>query len=533
MTSLRTWKVRAVGTASAAVFVSAVNLPVQTGAIAGLTAAGLIACRVRSHRGDRFTRTYIRPAETALQRVLGDGVRVELHVDRDMGNLAPRLLRDASAMEMAVRRWYGARVEPVVQWPGVQAGRARDRLMAPLQPALDYVRRPRKTRGPSIRLTIHDPYLTPDQRSAVAGIIASKIPVADTLVQWDTVGEVYRATWTLRKRPPRGVSLADIATAVDQAAEDEFVLGLGTGATVVSFSLGLDSPHVCVSARSMSGKSTLVGLIAAQALRRGARVILLDPKGSHPALVGLPNVDYCITAEQCHNALIKAGADAENRNILAFQEGLTEWAGQRVMVVAEELNILTPKLRDFWAANRDKGDPALSPAISALRSLSFAGRSAKYHLIAIAQYLTAHTAAGPESRENYGVRLLARYSANQWRTLCAGTPMPSPASHVGRWYSVVDGDVTEVQVAYLRKHEIVKLATVLDSAEHGVNRSAGPVTLRQAVESGLIEGSFNSVKGRWHRSADRPSPVAKNGQADLYDQDDLKAWSAANLGSAS
>lgn len=530
MTALRTWKIRAVGTATAVGFVTAVNLPVQTATVAGTVTAGLIVHRVRQRTGDRFHRTYIRPATTALENTL-PGVRIELHVARDMGSLAPRLLRDASPMELAVRRWYGARVEPVIQWPGIQAGRVRNRLVAPLRPALDYVRRPRKVRGPSIRLTVHSVYLTPEQRSTVAGIIASKIPVAGTIVQWDTVGDSYKAVWTLRKRPPRKAGLADIAAAIDAAAEDEFVLGLGTGGAVVSFRLGTDSPHVCVSARSMSGKSTLVGLIAAQALRRGARVVLLDPKGSHPALFGLPGVDYCLTAEQCHNALVTHAAQAEEQNLLAFAEGLTEWAGQRTIVLAEELNILTPKLKDYWPKIRDKAndDPATSPAISGLRSLSFAGRSAKYNLIMVAQYLTAHTAAGPEARENLGVRLVARPTRNQWTTLCGGVPMPHIDSNPGRWYQVIDEEVTEVQVALLRKHEIISLATVLDSAEQPCNRLHGPLTLRQAVEGGLIEGSFSAVKARWHRSAGKPTPVAKDGQADLYDQDDLKAWGKAQI----
>ncbi len=529
----RTWTKRAVGLGAAALFVTAVNAPGATATVMGLATTGLVVHKVRRHRGDRFTRTSIRPAVTALQRALGNGVRVELRVDRDMGNLAPRLLRDASPAEMALRNWYGRRVEPVIQWPGVQAGRARNRLVAPLRPALDYVRRPRKARGPSIRLTIHDPYLAPDQRSAIAGIIASKIPVADTTVQWDTVGESYRATWTLRRRPPRGVSLADIAAAIDKAAEPEYVLGLGAGDSVVSISLDTDSPHILLSGRSMSGKSVTTGLIIAQALRKGCRVILLDPKGSHPALVGLPNLDYCLTAAQAHGALIKAAAESEERNILSFHQGLTEWEGQRVWVVVEEINILSAKLKDYWNEIREKSDPKLSPAISALRSLSFAGRSAKYNMLLIGQSVTANAAAGPESRENAGTRLLGKPSPNMWRMLCGGTPMPSISSVPGRWYSVVDGCVTEVQVARLRKHEIIKLATVLDSADQPCPRGQAlnpdELTLVEAIGERLISGELAAVQKRLQRSANRPTPIGKrNGNTDVYKRPELIAWAVAN-----
>jgi hypothetical protein len=524
MTALRTWKIRAVGTVAAAGFVTAVNAPVQTATAAGLLAAGGIVYKARS-RGDKFTRTYLDPCEEALRHVLGDGVRIELRVSRDMGNLTTRMLRDASPAELAARRWYGARIEPVVKFPAVQARRAGDLIAA----RTEFVRRPKPPSVPSIKLRIWHPYLTPDMRTAIAGAVASKVPVSDTAAHWDSVGDSYRVQWTMKRRPPEKVRLKDIRDAIDQAADDEYVLGLGTGGKAVSVSLGTDSPHICLSARSMSGKSSTVALMAAQSLRRGHKVILLDPKGSHAALRGL--VDYCLTAEQCHNALIRAGAEAEERNLLAFAEGLTEWQGQRVVVIAEELNILTPKLRAYWAQTREKDEPKASPAIAAFQSLGFAGRSAKYHLIAIAQYLTANTAGGTELRENLGARLLARYSKNQWTTLCAGTPMPSPASTPGRWYLVIDGDVTEVQVALMHPHEVASLAAPLGSPEQVRPRGHGPLTLRQAVEDGLLDGTFAAVKKRWQRSADRPTPVAKDGQADLYHPADLKAWAAANSGS--
>jgi hypothetical protein len=527
--SERTWNVRAVGTGAAVVLVTAVNAPAQTATVMGLATTGLIVHQVRRRRGDRFTRTYIRPTEEALQRAF-PGVRIDLHVSRDMGNLAPRLLRDASPMELALRRWYGARVEPLVTWPGEQARRARVRAVDPwMQPALDYVRRPRRAGGPSIRLTIHDPYLNPDQRSTVAGIIASKIPVADTIAQWDTVGSAYRVQWTLRKRPPRKVALKDVADAINKAAEPEYVLGLGAGDKVVSVSLDTDSPHILISARSMSGKSVTVGLIAAQALRKGARVILLDPKGSHPALVGLPGVDYCITAAQAHDALVKAAPDAEERNLLSFHQGLTEWEGQRVWVVVEEINILMAKLKDYWNEIREKSDPKLSPAISAFRSLSFAGRSAKYNMLIVGQYVTANASAGPEARENAGARLIGRPTQNMWKTLCGGTPMPNISSIPGRWYVVVDGDVTEVQIARLHKHELIKLATVLDSADQHRPRgqAANPdeLTLREAIDTGLIKSELGAVQKRLQRSSCRPTPIGKrNGNTDVYRRADLADW---------
>ena len=89
--------------------------------------------------------------------------------------------------------------------------------------------------------------------------------------------------------------------------------------------------------------------------------------------------------------------------------------GPPLWIIAEELNLATPRLKQYWASIRDKEDPKRSPALDGMAAVSFAGRAVKMHLIVIGQMLTAASLGGGDVRENIGVRMLARYTANSWK----------------------------------------------------------------------------------------------------------------------
>lgn len=528
----RSWKRRAVGVATAGLIVTAANAPAQTATVMGLIAGGTIAYRVRRRGISRLNRLHIRPTVEVLEQAL-PATEVVLRVNRRMRTHVPGRSRPMSRLEEDLRHQYGTWIEPWATWPAAVTGRAWGALTAWCAPVVDYVLPPRK--GARIELTIGRGYLNPVEKGIVSAIINTKIPISDSIEQWSMVGRHTRAVWTIAKRPPSKVKLADILTRIDQLPEDRYALGIGSGGEIVTVSLDLDSPHVCLSARSGSGKSNTVALVVGQVLRRGGRVIMLDLKGSHPELKDHPNVDYCLTAEQCHHALIKAAAEAKERNILSFHEGTSGW--QRVMVVAEEANMLIPELRSFWSTEKGPGDPNIPPSIAALRSLSASGRSALYNLMMVAQYLSANAAGGAESRENFGAKLAARPSANMWKSVM-GIRMPRISGNQGRWYLVVDEEIEEVQVAYMRPGDLASLATAPligpSSTATGGTAPREHLTLREAVDAGVFGGSsYVAVKSRWHRSAERPTPVAKRGQADVFALADMKAFAAANPGSAS
>jgi hypothetical protein len=504
------------------------------GVAAVIGAAAAYRARRRLRRR-RFDREYVRPTLAAIEVPLG-GVRVRLHVDPALGNLTPRLARPLSPAEEAVRRWYGERLEPIVRWPSDQAMRgwwALQRAAAPVTRRLEVFRRPGTADlGPRIELSVDTPYLTAEQRKLVSSIVGSKIPAGELVEAWDQVGARVTARWTVRRRPPTRVGVNELLAALPQLQEWEFYLGAGVGGAPVTISLRDDSPHIAVSAGTGAGKSVLAQLIAVQVLARGGRVIILDRKGSHRWALGLDGVDYCHKPAQMHDALLKAAALADERNTLALHEPEDWDPGPRVLVIAEELNATIGQLATYWADTRAKDEPKRSPAVSALGDLLFMGRSAKVNVLAIAQMLTARAIGGPEARENFGIRALARYTVNAWKMLVPEAAMPRASRTLGRWQIVIGGQATECQVCYLTRAEARAIAAPapvspdgLDSAlSRDVPGDRDTLTLREASDAGVLPWTYEAAKKRLQRDAQRPSPAGRKASADLYRRADLVAW---------
>ena len=226
------------------------------------------------------------------------------------------------------------------------------------EPPRAFFRRPVDEVGPSIRLTVDVPYLSSDDKKLVSSIIKGKIPVSDTIERWDMVGPRVHAVWTVRRQPPAKVGLDDIAEYFDTIADDEYVLGLTTDNVPLTVSLADDAPHIAISGGSGAGKSVLVQLIAAQVLRRGGQVTIIDIKGSHRWAKGVPGVNYCITGRQAHDALVHLAELADQRNKDAFDGDDDNFdPGIRHLVILEEVNAGIAILNNYWDGARVKGDP--------------------------------------------------------------------------------------------------------------------------------------------------------------------------------
>ncbi|MEU4367572.1 helicase HerA domain-containing protein [Micromonospora chersina] len=528
-----------------------VGVPAAGGLVAAipeqsLTAASTVAA-VALWRGRRrlvrrrFHAEYIAPTLAAITPPLGLQTGVRLHVDPSLGNLTPRLAKPLSPAEVAVRLWYGEHVEPVLRWLPEHLQRAAwalQRHARPVTSRLEVFRRPAdQDAGPRIELLIDSPYLTKEQRALVSSIVGSKIPVSDLVESWHQVGPKVKATWTVRKRPPASVGHDQVAAQLPRLADWEFYIGQGAGDNPVILSLRDDSPHIAVSAGSGAGKSVLAQLVAVQVLARGGRVTILDRKGSHRWALGQPGVDYCTRPHQMHDALIRKAAIADERNTLALHEA-DDWdPGERELVICEELNATIGQLANYWADVREKGDPKRSPAISALADLLFMGRSAKVNVLAIAQMLTARAIGGPEARENFGIRMLARYTANNWKMLVPEAAMPRSSRTLGRWQCVIGGQATEVQVAYLTTAQARALAKAGADPDKPLSRDVpgdgDMMTLRDAIDAGVLPWSYEAAKKRLQRRVGTvPTPKGKRGTADLYAAADLAAWVASSKAEA-
>jgi hypothetical protein len=151
------------------------------------------------------------------------------------------------------------------------------------------------------------------------------------------------------------------------------------------------------------------------------------------------------------------------------------------------------------------------------------------NVLAIAQMLTARAIGGPEARENFGIRCLARYTTNAWKMLVPEASMPRAGRTLGRWQVVIGGTATEVQVAYLtpkQARDLAKPAADLDSGlSSDVTGDGNKITLRDAVDAGIVPWKYETAKMRlWRNKELAPRSVGQNGKAHLYRREDLERW---------
>ncbi len=498
----------------------------------------------------RFREVYVSPLAHALSPVVGmDPTRPEawLHIDPALGELGSRLVSRMRPAEVRVRGWYGEHVSPVVRWLPDRAQRVRwwFTSLSPVASVRASVSRPVDPRPVCVEVRA-GAWVSPEQRVAAGAIVAAKTGLSDLRASWDSVGPRTVGRWVVAVRPPGFCGLSEVRAAIDRAAEHELVLGVAAGGRPFVVSVDDDSPHVGVSAGSGAGKSVLAMLAAVQVLRRGGRVVILDRKGSHRWARGLPGVLYCSRPADMHAALVALAAEADARNTQAMEE-TDDWHPEdRVLIIFEEMNAGVAQLRQWWERNRDKGDPKVSPAISAYQDIMFMGRSAWINVFGVAQMMTAQL-GGSAARENMGVRCLSRYTRNNWMMMAPEAPMPRSTKVRGRWQIVVAGEATAVQVAFLTTAEARALAAgrcpspvSLSESEPSIDlrcpdTPAGietldggglpaVVSLSEALDLGLVDGSRPALAKRLQRDSASPAPVSRRGRARLYDRVSLVRW---------
>ena len=426
--------------------------------------------------------------------------------------------------------------------------------------------------GAATRVTMPDTFDgAPEVKRAVARLVGDKLG-AELDASWSHVGRPV-ATFTPVPKPPRKVSFADLRGLIESAPESAPVIGLGHRSAPVGADYDADSPHLLVSAGSGGGKSVLARGQIAQALHNGALAAVLDLKRiSHAWAKGLPNVRYARSVEEIHDTLLSLRFEVDRRNLAvdeySDQDGNVDpkKIGPRLFIVAEELNATINRLNEYWRTIKEKGDPNTSPAVQALGDILFMGRAVRVHVIGIAQMMTARTLGGPEARENFAVRCLARYSMNAARMLAPEVwPFPRSSRHAGRWQIVYAGEAHETQVMWITNDEArawassgtvarwdgqhVNPATQASPAPADQGEQVGyspglhlvpdadapePVSLSDAVDGRLVALSLEALRSARKQDAEFPPAVGKRGTGLLYDPDALTRWerNRARAGSA-
>ncbi|MFJ4966712.1 pRL2-11 [Streptomyces sp. NPDC088729] len=327
-------------------------------------------------------------------------------------------------------------------------------------------------------------------RDVVDDLITQKLALQGVTFSWHPEGRKPYVLVKKTRKPPPTALFKDpkMRELVAKEKESAPVIGFGAGGRIVSVDLDAESPHILVNASTGGGKSVILRCIACQMLHHGSRVFVLDTKRiSHLWARGLPGVTYCADVADIHDQLIALGIEGRRRTRVADELGIgadPKAIGPRLLILLEEVNATMKQLARYWEKTRESGDPKVSPAVDALNEILYMGRQLRMHVLLVAQSATARALGGPEVREQFSTRILARYSVNAWRMLAPEVhPAPKSTKHRGRAQVVTGGSATETQVLFFTEPEAHEWAstgkTTAAEPQHGLPEQPGPPVLHK------------------------------------------------------
>ncbi|MFZ3491733.1 pRL2-11 [Streptomyces sp. 5.8] len=313
-------------------------------------------------------------------------------------------------------------------------------------------------------------------KDLVVDIITTKLALEGVTFSWHLAGRETYLTVKKTRKPPAKAAFKDpkVREIVAAAKESAPVIGIGSAGRIITVDLDAESPHILVNASTGGGKSVTLRCIACQMLHHGSLVFVLDTKRiSHPWASGLPGVTYCRDIADIHDQLIALGTEGRRRTRVADALGIDadpKDIGPRILILLEEVNATMKQLARYWEKTRESGDPKVSPAVDALNEILYMGRQLRMHVLLVAQSATARALGGPEVREQFSTRILARYSLNAWRMLAPEVhPAPKSTKHPGRAQVVSGGSARETQILFFTEAEAREWAT------SGKKAAAAPV----------------------------------------------------------
>lgn len=430
--------------------------------------------------------------------------------------------------------------------------------VAPKVAAHQWVRIPRgylpESREPVV-IDLPEGFAPTDGRvKEIESIVAAKLGLYDPDFTWKAKVGRRRAQLIAEEAPlpPEFLSWEDLAPIADAAPEMEPVVGLGVRDRVVRLDLEKTYPHVMITGQTNAGKSVLARSIVSHFLRHGSMVVILDMKGDgYQELRDIPGVLYVTHVPDMHDTLLWLQDELLARKDMSLAN---RDIGTRLVVLAEEMNSTIGPLRNHWLSIKPSGASNVSPAIQATAMLAAMGRALKFNVLWVTQSATARAYGGPETRENFGVRLAGAPSKKQWDMVAPGIPMPQPSGVQGRWHLVLNGHATPVQVAYMTDEQAAERAItgtpspdpgeLLQAWRNTRNRRsqpiAAPILAAEVVDTmemvtiaeiaqmaGVAVGTIPSWRSRY---ADFPSPVQVEGRTQYFDRAAVAAWLASRNG---
>lgn len=370
-------------------------------------------------------------------------------------------------------------------------------------------------------------------------------------------GVLLGADWrksTAHQRMPMRVSPRKVRGELELSDSGSPLIGLSYGKEPIRLDLDNEAPHVALSMGVGAGKSSVLLGIAVQGLKAGwEEITVIDPKYVSLAPISRdPRVNYCRTWEEQWNA-IKAFKQMMDERYSMLNEDETLTFPRRVLIL-EEGNSWAEEMYLYWTTIlKGKGK---CPIITDLAFILFKGRQVNCNIIGAWQRLSVRAIGSGDARDQFGTKMLARFSQQAWMSLVGTNPKPRSSRHPGRCILVTGERQIPVQLVYWTPSEAKMYAqqsltcvptgsgknddleipppsTISVRTGEGVSlvkdEPVKYVTLREAFDTGLIThlSTFQSLRAT--RSQDKAFPVEVlgmrgQGGALMYDPALLVAW---------
>jgi hypothetical protein len=327
----------------------------------------------------------------------------------------------------------------------------------------EWLRVPYRLEADNARVTLRVPRDfrgTDMERHEITALMERRLP-GEWEATWDW--GAFQLIMKHPPAPPKFVAFADVVAQLMRSPEARPLVGLGTRGDGVHGDFDQEAPHWALSMGTGAGKSTFLRVVIAQLARHTGKpggvehIDICDPKRiSLNCFRGVPGIDIHKTAEAWVKVVREFRFEMEHRyDVLDGDEKATF---PRRFLVIEEMNSFTRLIQEWWNSIREKSDPRTPPVMNDLAFILNQGRQAKMHVISIFQQMNARAAGGSEARDQYGMKILARFSPAAWNMLVGTSPRPKSSRHPGRAIVLVGDDQRTIQMVYMTPEEAHEFA---------------------------------------------------------------------------
>jgi hypothetical protein len=255
--------------------------------------------------------------------------------------------------------------------------------------------------------------------------------------------------------PPSYVSLSDVLQEIYATTQDKPILGLGTRGEVVKLDFTGEIAHLATSIGTGGGKSSFNRLLLAQFAYHGVRDFeVFDVKMvSIEGMENLPGLRIHREIGECWEAMANIRKEMDRRYAIRLKNPSKVFP--RKIVVLEEQNAFYELSRLFW---KEQGGKGTSPVYSDITLLLTMARQVNIIVIGVYQRMSAKVAGGGELRDQYGLKLMSRFSPQAWDSLVGTRPRGKSSSIPGRAVAIMGESQRTVQLPFVTAEEAMALA---------------------------------------------------------------------------